>query len=389
MPHVIALHTYGSQRVRAPSGATVSAYKIGYAVGRDVLLSLYGTSAQDVTPKHASYSYVSITGATCVHEGWLLLSLTDEELASVERYTRPSSPYDCRLWRWLDDRWQKFPNSVDASYSAHNVDTIQPKFAPQHYRVPSPSGVPETETPPIRILKPDLSANDPLLEAIRQSKGVPSPATATRPHAGKLMPIGQKYVGELTGSIAGNVFCYGYAVHEDVLLYLNLGGPRMAVEAIRARLAKGDIVNLSLWDAPAIELSAGETDGKANTGMYTAYLHSIAEAKFTSALLVHEWLTAPTYGGKSLTGIFRTRDAQATAKLLHHVRQLVNVPVFEAWAGYLYHVGQEAGLLRKPRCDGDIDLLIVDLDATAWTRLITAGLANGVIQLAREKEAHV
>jgi hypothetical protein len=36
---------------------------------------------------------------------------------------------------------------------------------------------------------------------------------------------------------------------------------------------------------------------------------------------------------------------------------------------------------RKPCSAGDIDLLL-DLDAEAWTRLITGGLANGVIQLA-------
>jgi len=67
--------------------------------------------------------------------------------------------------------------------------------------------------------------------------------------------------------------------------------------------------------------------------------------------------------------------------LLHHVRQLVNIPVFDAWVSYLYQAGQHAGLLRKPRCDGDIDLLVLDLDASAWTRLITGGLANGVIRL--------
>jgi hypothetical protein len=164
-------------------------------------------------------------------------------------------------------------------------------------------------------------------------------------------------------------------------LYLNLGGPRMAVEAIRARLAKGEIVNLVPWDAPAIELSAGETDGKANTGMFTAYLNNIPEAKFTSAILVHESLIQPNYKGKALTAIFRISEEQAVAKLLYHVRQLVNIPVFDVWAGYLYHAGQSAGLLRKPRSAGDIDLLLLDLDAEAWARLITGGLANGVIQL--------
>lgn len=43
----------------------------------------------------------------------------------------------------------------------------------------------------------------------------------------KLHPIGQRFVGELTGSITGNVWCYGYAIHEGIAIYINLGGPRV------------------------------------------------------------------------------------------------------------------------------------------------------------------
>ena len=44
----------------------------------------------------------------------------------------------------------------------------------------------------------------------------------------------------------------------------------MAVEAIRAKLIKGEIANCVPWDAPAVELTAGE----GNTGMYTRHLHA-------------------------------------------------------------------------------------------------------------------
>jgi len=60
-----------------------------------------------------------------------------------------------------------------------------------------------------------------------------------------LRQIGQDCVGELTGSISGNVYCFGYAVHEGVCIYVNMGGPRTAVEAIRAKLSKGDIVSVT------------------------------------------------------------------------------------------------------------------------------------------------
>jgi hypothetical protein len=192
-----------------------------------------------------------------------------------------------------------------------------------------------------------------------------------------LRSVGQEYVGELTGSITGDVHCYGYAIHDDICIYVSMGGPRMAVEAIRAKLSKGDIVSCAPWDAPSVELTAGE----GNSGMYHAYLTNIPEAKFTSLILVHEWAVVPNYNGAATTFLFRTDDVQATAKLKGYVTELVKVPVFDTWASYLYSAGQTAGLVRKARSAGGIDVLTIDLDATAWTRLITGGLEQGTMQL--------
>lgn len=55
--------------------------------------------------------------------------------------------------------------------------------------------------------------------------------------------------------------------------------------------------------------------------------------------------------------------------------------MFDAWSDYLYAAGQTAGLVRLTRSAGAIDLLTVALDAEAWTRLITGGLEQNVIQL--------
>jgi hypothetical protein len=138
--HLIAIDTYGAQRVRTPaSGATVSAYKIGYTtIGRDVLLSLYGSQALDVTPKQASYHYVSIAGETSVHNGFLLFSITDEELAKVERYTRYHRRSRSGCWRWLDSQWQRFPTAANAEYLPV-VGQESPNFDPTRYRPVLPS----------------------------------------------------------------------------------------------------------------------------------------------------------------------------------------------------------------------------------------------------------
>ena len=144
--HLIAVDTYGAQRVRAPaSGTMVSAYKIGYTtIGRNVLLSLYGSKALDVTPKQASYHYVSISGATSVHNGFLLFSLTDEELTQVEQLTRnhPTSRSGC--WHWLDGKWQRFPTTANAEYIPA-VGREGPNFDPNRYRPVSPATGTKTE----------------------------------------------------------------------------------------------------------------------------------------------------------------------------------------------------------------------------------------------------
>jgi hypothetical protein len=281
------------------------------------------------------------------------------------------------------------PPPTDADLKRSLVDSgHQPEALVRNALSDEPESRPEPEMPeepqPIRIFKPQSFPTDgtPLDEvqtAIVQVKTQPTPVLHSVVVSQKriLAAVGQSYIGELTGSITGNVYCYGYAIHEGICVFVNMGGPRMAVEAIRAKLSKGDIVNCTPWDAPAIELTAGE----GNSGMYHDFMQNIPEAKFTSLILCHDLLVNPNYGGKSTTFILRTDEAQAAAKLKHHVTELVKVPVFGQWTGYLYHAGQTAMLVRPTRSAGDIDLLSVTLDIDAWTRLITGGIEQGVITL--------
>ncbi len=279
-------------------------------------------------------------------------------------------PTDAELKQTLVESGHQPEALADESMSA------EPETAPE----------PDTseEAQSIRIFKPqpipgDGTPLDEVQTAIVQAKSQPAPVLHPTAVSQKrtLAVIGQSYVGELTGSITGNVYCFGYAIHDGICVFVNMGGPRMAVEAIRAKLSKGDIVNCTPWDAPAVELTAGES----NSGMYHDYMQNIPEAKFTSLILCHDLLVNPNYGGKSITFILRTDETQAAAKLKHHVTELVKVSVFDEWASYLYHAGQTAMLVRPTRSAGDIDLLSVDLDIDAWTRLITGGIEQGVIML--------
>ncbi len=241
----------------------------------------------------------------------------------------------------------------------------------------------DEKAPKVRVTKPTpfpLSGDplDAVQSAIQTVKTAPLCVSSAAPAAsGKLKPIGQAYCGELTGSVSGQVFCYGYAIHNGVCVYLNMGGPRVSVEAIRAKLGKGDIVTLVPEDAPGLELTAGE----GNSGMYTDYLQTIPEARFTSLILLHDWVIHPNYNGAATTFLIRTSDAQAKAKLKQHILQLVNIPVFDDWIEFLWNAGQAAALVRPTNAEGGIDLLTLSLDATAWTRLITSGVEQQIIRL--------
>jgi hypothetical protein len=105
----------------------------------------------------------------------------------------------------------------------------------------NPPAAASAENPPedaepqhIRIIRPDMPDDnaepDAVQTAIQQAKAQPlttSQHISTAPGKRTLISIPQAYVGELTGSITGNVYCYGYAIHDGICVYLNMGGPRV------------------------------------------------------------------------------------------------------------------------------------------------------------------
>ncbi|MBI5668412.1 MAG: hypothetical protein HZC41_10435 [Chloroflexi bacterium] len=372
-PRLYALNTvvYARHDLETPDGKRIPTGT------RGIVTRLYNRNA-----RHGWSYAVQFDG---IGEGWYFQrELTDLESIPGIRITRGAvvppgaelPPTDADIKRALIETGQQpetLPTGVEAGHSDHTEAT--------------PADIDEAPkiAASIRVLKPqsqpaDGAEPDAVQTAIQQVKAAPMTQTlSVQPSDGKksLIPIPHQPVGELTGSISGNVWCYGYSVHEGIAIYINLGGPRMAVEAIRARLAKGEIVNCVPWDAPAVELTAGE----GNTGRYTAFLQNIPEAKFTSLILLHEQVMQPNYGGKSTTFILHVSDEQATLQLKQHVTELVKVPVFDAWADYLYYAGQTAMLVRKTRSAGGLDVLAVDLDVDAWTRLLTGGLEQSIINL--------
>jgi len=318
-------------------------------------------------------------------EAQILEALAQDDLVPIVPEPESAKSNPCVCEQFGTKGWYPAKHLGDwVACGGCNPDGLNRPAHPPDGAVSKTMPLTEAETPAVRVMKPvpiptDGAPLDDVQSAIVQAKTLPISILSNSVSSQKraLAAIGQSYVGELTGSISGNVYCYGYSIHDGICVFLNMGGPRMAVEAIRAKLSKGDIVSCTPWDAPAVELTAGE----GNSGMYHDYMQNIPEAKFTSLILCHDLLVSPNYGGKSTTFILRTDGEQAAAKLKHHITELVKVPVFDAWAGYLYHAGQTAMLVRPTRSAGEIDLFSVDLDIDAWTRLITGGIEQGVIAL--------
>jgi len=158
--HIIAVDTYGAQRVTDPhTGKTISAQKLGYSSAvTPVLLRLYGEKAHDVSPKKASYRYLQIDVEVVVRHGHILLSLTADELEKAERITRQHHRAAVYLWR--DGKWWAFPDSSHPDYSEPGHRT-GPNFDPTGFRPPSPStGERETAVSGILAEKSQRSASD-------------------------------------------------------------------------------------------------------------------------------------------------------------------------------------------------------------------------------------
>jgi hypothetical protein len=309
-------------------------------------------------------------------------------------------------WQWVDDLQEvrgrmNLPMERDTSFTLKPLHEALDDWLRQRGLSDEPAAVEISTTPEIiddepeeptgiRIIEPPTRStngsapDDEVLSAIQSAATVlkyTSKPAPYRPKSG-IVPIKQEYCGELTGDISGSVYCYGFATFDNVLVYLNMGGPRSGVEAIRAKLSKGQPVNLHPPDAPSIELAPdNDADGNANTGMYAAFAQNISEARFMSMILLHEWITEPNYNGDSVTFIFRISPEQAQAQLLDNIRKLVNVAVFDDWSDYLWRAGSNAMLVRPARSGGEIDLITILLDDSAWTILITGGIEQQVITL--------
>src|SRR5579871_1724042 len=113
--HIVALDTYGTEQVFRPRDRQrVQAIKCTRAVP-DILKALFGDLVEDVTPGRASYSYIHLATDYRLKKSYLVLCLTDSELAQVEALTRPQ-PYGPWVFLWRNGNWHELPCQSHSEY---------------------------------------------------------------------------------------------------------------------------------------------------------------------------------------------------------------------------------------------------------------------------------
>lgn len=190
----------------------------------------------------------------------------------------------------------------------------------------------------------------------------------------------REYVGSITEN--GEAFCFGAALDDEQVVYLDVAGPTETIKTIRAKLVShGRLVYLNPPRGRTIYLTPS------GPRSLTVIQKKIAYG-LVHALFVPQAMTEPSYSAIGQTYIIRSTPDQLMARLTHHIHQLVPIPVRSEWQDYLLAIGQRERLIRPCTTYGGIDLLAVTLDQQAWQTLIQQGLHQQHIQLLEKENSH-
>jgi hypothetical protein len=155
--HFIAVLTYGKER-----HSNQSCLKIARGAGADVLLTLFGSRARELTSAQASYRYVHLDVKDArTHQNYLVLRVTSEEKAQVETICRTVGSYTwVYLWEAEGRRWLEFPSAPTAHYiDPSSYGGTYPKFQPAHAAFVTPSKLSDADIPAEEVLTLTQSGN--------------------------------------------------------------------------------------------------------------------------------------------------------------------------------------------------------------------------------------
>lgn len=155
--HFIAVPTFGKERHE-----NLPAFRLGLGVRADVLLTLLGNQARELTSPRTDYRYVhlDVKDARTWHNH-LVLRITSEEKGRVEAICRTNDNFTCVfLWEHERQRWLEFPGMPAAHYvDASTRSGADPKFLPVHAAFITPSRLAEKDETPAKEITVHQSGN--------------------------------------------------------------------------------------------------------------------------------------------------------------------------------------------------------------------------------------
>ncbi len=185
--------------------------------------------------------------------------------------------------------------------------------------------------------------------------------------------INREYVGSITEN--GEAFCFGVALADDTLVYLDMAGPVETIKTICGKLvSKGRLCYLNPPRGRTIYLNP------AGPKTFEVHRKKIAYG-LVHCMLLHTAINQPLYGELSKTYIIHGEEQQAIQRLGYHIHQLLPIPVRSEWYPYLWQRGSIDSLVTRCDSRGGISLYAINLDQQAWTLIIQQGLRNNILHL--------
>jgi hypothetical protein len=127
---IVALPTYGREVLPIPGKRRESTLKIGTTnnLMPRIIEAIFGKNCQ-LIKSGTSYKYYALSKFIPLHQNWLVLKLTDEELKRVENITRTTTlARVANVYR--DGGWWLMPNQAITEYRLNNENYSRPRFTP-------------------------------------------------------------------------------------------------------------------------------------------------------------------------------------------------------------------------------------------------------------------
>ncbi len=197
-----------------------------------------------------------------------------------------------------------------------------------------------------------------------------------------MLQLNMHHIGSM--SQVGEVLVWGFSQHQLTehradTVYLNFAGPATSVEAIWARLIERRTTAITDLSGKHHFVRHGGIPGQSENELpYLRFQRRIEGLSIDHMILLDRRFSEVNYDAERSSAFVFEADNMA-ALIGHHVRQLVNVAVFDAWFPALLEIGRRERLVT-PLTNFAHPVYHVSLDRTRWELQISLGVEKGELE---------